>query len=141
MAGWLKMVAAGATAMLVAATACTVETAEDDDDGSSTGAGGVDDGRLRPEPNGIRISEAQACEAMRAAVDDAARLMNCTKTLRPCPNFLRASYTTQCAEYDEGSVQGCVDHWSGITNGCQFLDETDCVVTFYPEAAPAGCPE
>ena len=119
--------------------ACTVETTSEDAT-SSTGAGGMDDGKLRPDPNGVRISEAQACDAMRGAVDAAAQLMNCTKTLRPCPNFLRATYVTQCAEYDQGSVQGCVDHWSGITNGCQFLDEGDCVVTFYPEAAPAGCP-
>ena len=120
--------------------ACSSETNNDDDDGASTGAGGVDDGKLRPEPNGVRISEQDACDRMRGAVDAAAQLMNCTKTLRACPNFLRVTYTTQCSEFDEGSVQGCVDHWSSITNGCEFLDENDCVVTYYPESAPAGCP-
>lgn len=120
------------------ALACSSETGEDDD--GSSGAGGIDDGKLRPEPNGVRISEEEACTRMRGAVESAAQLMNCTKTLRPCPTFLHATYVTQCAQYDEGSVQGCVDHWSGITNGCQFLDENDCVVTYYPEDAPAGCP-
>lgn len=124
---------------LLITVACGSDTTADDD-GSGTGAGGVDDGKLRPPPNGVRISEEQACEAMRTAVDDAARTMNCTKTLRACPNFLRVTYTTQCAQFDEGSVQGCVDHWTGITNGCQFLNESDCVVTYYPESAPAGCP-
>jgi hypothetical protein len=126
---------------LVVAAACTVET-EEDDDGTTTGTGGVDDGKLHPEPNGVRISETEACEAMHDAVESAAQLMNCPKTLRPCPNFLRAQapYPTDCAQYDEGSVQGCVDHWTGITNGCDLLDETDCVATYYPEEAPAGCP-
>ncbi len=137
---FIRLFALLSTCGLLFATACDSDTEPQDDDGGSGGSGGVDDGRLRPEPNGVRISEEVACERMRTAVDDTAKQMGCTKTLRPCPNFLRTEYQPQCSQFDEGSVQGCVDHWTSISNGCQFLDETDCVVTYYPDDAPAGCP-
>lgn len=119
--------------------ACSSEPETDDDATSSAAGGGVDDGRLRPEPNGVHISEADACDQLRGALATKVQELACTKTLRACPNFLRATYGAECAEFDQGSVQGCVDHWNGIFN-CSILDEDDCVVTHYPETAPAGCP-
>ncbi len=125
--------------LLVISAACGSETTSSDDDGAA-GSGGIDDGKLRPEPNGVRISEAEACQLMHGALQSKVEQLKCTKTLRPCPNFLRTVYPTKCSEYDQGTVQGCVDHWNGIFN-CDILDETDCVVVDYPENAPAECPE
>lgn len=134
------LVAATLALAFASPLACSSETQTDDDGTSSAAGGGVDDGRLRPDPNGVRITEADACEQLRGTLETKVQELACTKTLRPCPNFLRATYDPQCAEFDEGSVQGCVDHWNGIFN-CSILDENDCVVTHYPESAPAGCPE
>ena len=44
-----------------------------------------------------------------------------------------------CVEFDQGSVQGCVDHWNSVTL-CELLFEDDCVATVYPGTEPAGCP-
>ncbi len=139
MPSFVRLIATTVPLFLTLCIACGSETVSDAAS-TSSGAGGADDGKLRPEGNGVRISETEACEAMRGAVSDAAQVMNCVKTLPACPNFVRVRYPTQCAEYDQGAVQGCVDHWTSITNGCQFLDETDCVVAYFPENAPAGCP-
>ncbi len=93
----------------------------------------------RPEPNGVHISETQACNSLLEAFKDQATALGCSKTIRPCPQFLRVQFTVQCMEYDEGSVQGCVDFYEAITN-CSELVETDCAVTAYPGTEPAGCP-
>ncbi len=128
-----------ASLLFALAAACSSETS-DDDDQTSTAGGGANDGKVRPEPNGVRISEADACAQLRGAFETKVQELACTKTLRPCPNFLRTTYTPQCSEFDQGSVDGCIEHFNGIFN-CAILDESACVVTHYPENAPAGCPE
>jgi len=97
------------------------------------------DGRYHPAPNGVHTSEAEACEALHDAVSDKRLELGCAKTLRPCPQFLWVQFGTQCMEYDEGSVQGCVEYYAAWSS-CDQMDETQCVVTAYPGTEPAGCP-
>jgi len=122
-----------------------VVACSDDSDGNeltsaatSSGAGGGDD-RFHAQPNGVHTSETAACDTLRTAVEGRVLALGCVKTLRPCPSFLTATYQPECMEYDEGSVQGCVDYFNGI-NVCDDLDESQCVLTSYPGTQPAGCP-
>jgi hypothetical protein len=119
--------------------ACSSETDSSELTASGgPGAGGADN-RFFAEPNGVHVTETDACSTLRAAVDGRAMALGCVKTIRSCPNFLRVLYQPECMEYDQGSVQGCVAFFNGINN-CAELVEDDCVVTAYPGTEPAGCP-
>lgn len=115
---------------LVLATACG-----DSGDSSEPDAG---DGKLHPEPNGVHVTEDQACVTMQETFQDQAVALGCSSTVRPCPQLLRVQFTTACMEYDEGSVQGCVAFYESQTS-CERLVLEDCVVTAYPGTEPAGC--
>jgi hypothetical protein len=125
----------------VSLAACGDETAADDDGGAgATGGSGGDDGRFHPEPNGVHISEAEACDLLREAFNTKVQDLECfPSTVRTCPNFLRVPYDPDCAEYDQGSVQGCIDFFNDIWR-CELLVEDACVLTLYPETAPSMCP-
>jgi hypothetical protein len=112
----------------------------DDDGGGNGGAGGIDDGKFRPEPNGVHITEGEACDTLQNAYQQRVMDLGCgSKTVRTCPGFVRVVYDPDCVEFDQGSVQGCVDYWNGIDR-CNELFEDDCLATTYPGTEPAGCP-
>jgi hypothetical protein len=122
--------------------ACTVIQVDDDDGTSTAGAGGsVGDGKLHPEPNGVRISEMEACTKLKNALQArATKLQNkCPATTLPiCPNFLRRLFDPDCMQYDAGSVDGCLSFYGEILE-CADLNGEGCVVTPYPGSEPAGC--
>jgi hypothetical protein len=93
----------------------------------------------KPEPNGTKTSEADACDKVQAAYKSKALTLNCAATVRTCPQFLRVHYDPDCMQYDAGSVEGCVAFFKQILK-CTDLVETACLLTAYPETAPAGCP-
>jgi hypothetical protein len=107
-----------------------------DDSGSEPDPG---DGKVHPAPNGVHTSETQACARLQAALHDRAFELGCSTTLRPCPELLRAQFTTPCMEYDEGSVDGCVAYFA-TRPSCTELGAETCVVVPYPGTEPAGCP-
>ena len=125
------------TAMMIAA--CSSGT--NSNGTSAGGAGGsVDDGKFHPDPNGVHISETQACELLQSTYQQRIFDLQCSsKTVRTCPGFVRVMYDPDCVEFDEGSVQGCVDWFNEIFN-CELLSEEGCVATVYPGTEPAGCP-
>jgi hypothetical protein len=114
-------------------------------DGSTAttgGAGGADDGRYHPAGNGVHIAEAEACDTLRQAQSQKLQGMTCTGTSRPCPTLLRAQFSTECMEYDQGSVQGCVDYYNETTTCQALVDAIDkCAVTPFRGTEPKGCPE
>lgn len=97
------------------------------------------DGRYHPDPNGVHVTEAAACDAMASAVRDRAFAIGCSSTLRPCPELLRSQFETACMEYDQGTVDACVTYFEERTE-CGELDSTSCVLVAYPGTEPAGCP-
>ncbi|HSN97930.1 MAG TPA: hypothetical protein VLS89_06515 [Candidatus Nanopelagicales bacterium] len=116
-----------------------------DDDGASSGDPPADagDGKLRPPGNGVRTTEAAACDALYDGYESARQSLGCTvSTSRTCPSLLRAQVGgTACLEYDQGSVSGCVAHYGDQTD-CSALAaaQDDCVVTAFAGSDPAGCP-
>jgi hypothetical protein len=129
------------TLALLAALATACSGGEETTSGGGTGgSGGVDDGKLHPEPNGVAISEEEACNLLQGTFQQRVTDLGCgSTTVRTCPGFVRVTYDPDCVQYDQGSVQGCVDHWNSITF-CEKLVEDDCVATVYPGTEPAGCP-
>jgi hypothetical protein len=105
-----------------------------DDEGDDGG-----DGRHRPPPNGVHMSETDACTELSGALRQRALSLGCQSTLRACPDFLRSAYDPDCAEYDRGTVDGCVAFYQDISS-CSEIDPSRCVLVLYPESAPAGCP-
>ena len=58
-----------------------------------------------------------------------------------CPSLLRADFGTACMEYDQGSVEGCIDHYNDAkTCDTLALNADDCRITPYPGTEPTGCP-
>ncbi|MFT3773054.1 MAG: hypothetical protein QM820_47335 [Minicystis sp.] len=111
-----------------------------------TGAGGSgtggDDGKYHPAGNGQRQNEADACDALSKAQDTHNLALGCTATSRPCPTLIQVQAGgTQCLQYDQGSVQGCVDYYDQQTTCDALAKAADtCVVTSFPDSAPNGCP-
>lgn len=109
--------------------------------GAGSGTGGSGDGKYHPPPNGTHISEEAACEALTSKQEKRLLELHCVGTGQTCPSFLRSQFQTPCMEYDEGSVQGCLDYYSKQAS-CQSLKDAidTCAVTPYPGTEPAGCP-
>jgi len=123
----------------VLSLACTACSGLDDGNelGSSGSSGG--DGKVHPAPNGVHLDEAEACDLVQSVIRDKSLKMGCGMTVRACPGFLRVQYSPDCMQYDQGSVLGCVSYFDSIYD-CAKLVESNCVLTTYPQSAPAGCP-
>ncbi len=120
-----------------------------DDTGGSGGAsagqggeGGVDDGKVHPDPSGVAIDEATACGAVLSAFQDRITALGCTGTSPSCPGLIQApSGAPACSQYDEGTADGCATY---VTEGAD-CDEVrirlaDCIVAPIEGSEPAGCP-
>lgn len=112
-----------------------------DDGGTGSSGGGADDGRYHPPTNGVRVSEDAACQSLKSGRDTARdALAGCVLTTRSCPDLLRAEFSAECLQYDEGSVEGCVDYYAEATD-CDALKQAidDCVVSAFEDSSPDGC--
>ncbi len=107
--------------------------------GGETTAPDAGDGKVHPPPNGVTTSETQACQRLLGALQNRAFALGCSTTLRPCPELLRAQFTTPCMQYDQGTVDGCVSYFN-TRSACAELAAEICVVVPYPGTEPAGCP-
>jgi hypothetical protein len=133
-----------ATTVLLLLAALMVSACGSPEQTGGTGAGGGDggDGKLHPPGNGQHVSEATACDALSMAQDARNQALQCAATSRPCPTLLRVVFTTPCMEYDQGSVQGCLDYYDAQPT-CDALSAAvvDCVITPFPGTEPNGCPD
>lgn len=115
----------------------------DDGDPPTNDEPDAGDGKVRPPPSGVHITEAAACDALLAAFDARRQTLGCTViTSRTCPNLVRAQVSGEaCLEYDEGSVNGCVAHYNEQST-CEALAAAldDCIATSYPGTQSANCP-
>jgi hypothetical protein len=115
---------------------------ETKNNGSTTGEPmDAGDGRYHPPGNGQHVAEDAACSALQSAQESKVQSLQCPITTRTCPSLLRVEFGVACLEYDEGSVQGCVDYYKSKMN-CDDLAVAikDCVVTQYVGSEPNGCP-
>jgi hypothetical protein len=130
-------------ALLIAMQGCGGSETHETNDQTSSGGPPIEagDGRYHPPANNTHVSEAAACDALAKAQDDRVQALKCSITSRLCPALLRAEFITACMEYDEGSVQGCVDYYL-TKKTCDDLKDAfeNCVVTPYPGTEPNGCP-
>jgi hypothetical protein len=112
------------------------------DGGSGGGGAGGEDGKYHPAGNGQHQSQADACDALSEAQDAKSKALACTTTSRPCPTLILVQVGgTECLEYDQGSVQGCVDYYDKQATCDELAKAVDaCVVTSFPGSAPNGCP-
>ena len=92
------------------------------------------------EPNGVHLTQAAACEALLDAQVSEAADRECAITTRPCPSLIQALTGIQCAEYDEGSVQGCLDVYHQAKT-CEDLDDVmkDCQPVSFPADKDTIC--
>jgi hypothetical protein len=110
---------------------------------TSAGAGGVDDGLLRPATNGVQILENEACTIVKNAVSQRWTTLGCgPQTLRECPLFLTImpQHSPACTLYDEGAAQGCAAYYGMMSCDELKASAESCVVANYPGTEPAGCP-
>jgi len=113
--------------------------AETSELGLSSGSGGMVDNRFKPNPTGVRTTEADACGQVSKSIIDRQFALKCIGTVQQCPAMVRSSYGTQCMEYDAGTVTACVEYFKKAKT-CDELVPGDCVLVGYPDTAPLGCP-
>jgi len=106
-----------------------------------TGAGGGGDGRYRPAKNGVPVAEAAACAELSTALESARTRLSCTMTSPTCPSLVRTRVGGEaCLQYDEGTIDGCAEHYRG-SGDCDELKARfdDCVIAAIVGSAPGGC--
>lgn len=115
--------------------------------GSETGTGttgdvpDADDGKVHPPGNGKATSEGAACTSLIDAQSQRYMTLGCASTTRVCPDFLRSQTAVSCAQYDEGSAQGCIDLYNAAKTCKEVADAANlCVVATIADSAPKGCP-
>jgi hypothetical protein len=108
--------------------------------GSSSSSGSGSD-PSHPPGNGMHISEATACDLLSSAQGMQRLTLKCTGTSRTCPDLLRSVFMTECLEYDQGSVQGCISQYFAAKTCDELLKAFDeCMITSFPGSEPKGCP-
>lgn len=107
---------------------------------SSSGMPEASDGKFHPPGSGMQAAEADACAALTAAQSQARTHLGCAGTSRTCPDFLRATSGVACLQYDQGTVQGCIDYYNQAKT-CDELNQHigDCVVAWFPDTMSPGC--
>jgi len=105
---------------------------------SDDGGSGTPAGDYAPDGNGVAMDEADACKAITGAEDARRGALSCGPVTRPpCPTYIAAGKPA-CSQYDQGTVQACVDFI--LTLSCNELKTRKCIVKALPGTAPAGCP-
>ena len=101
----------------------------------------ADDGKFHPPGNGMPVSEAVACTSLTDAQTQHFMALGCASTTRVCPDFLRTQSGTECLQYDQGAVNGCLQFYSDAKT-CMELSTAagTCVVATIASSAPKGCP-
>ena len=130
------------TALATLATLAVLPGCGDSGETGGDASAEAGDGKLHPPGNGQMESESAACTALSQAQDSLNAAMACTATTRPCPSLIQVQVGgTACLQYDQGSVQGCVDNYNAQTT-CDALAAAvdNCVVTSFAGSAPNGCP-
>jgi hypothetical protein len=108
---------------------------------AGTGGGGGKDDRYHPKANGSPVDEATACDTLHKALEDKQLALGCVMTLRLCPSLVQVESGQQCAQYDQGTVAGCVTYYGQATD-CADLStrSTKCAFAAIQGSAPNGCP-
>lgn len=116
---------------LAALAACSAK-----DDDADTSQKDTEKGLEPYEPagNGVHTSEAEACQRMIQALDQRASELGCVITYPSCPHYLRQSTNGACYEYDEGTIDSCVDFISKYP-ACEDFKRRPCVVAYFPESS------
>ncbi len=99
------------------------------------------DGKFHPPGNGMPVAEGAACSTLTDAQTQHFMAMGCASTTRVCPDFLRTQAGTDCLQYDQGAVNGCLQYYADATS-CMDLSQraSVCVVATIAGSAPKGCP-
>jgi hypothetical protein len=99
------------------------------------------DGKFHPPGNGTAMNEGDACKALTDTQAQRLQFLGCAGTTRTCPEFLRVEFGTQCLQYDQGSVQGCIDYYTGQKSCPELIKAlSNCSVTPLAGTSPKGCP-
>ena len=98
------------------------------------------DGKFHPPGNGTPVDESTACTTLTDAQTQHFMALGCASTTRVCPDFLRSQSGTDCLQYDQGAVNGCLQFYSDAKT-CQELSTAagTCVVATIAGSAPKGC--
>ncbi len=126
---------------LISSAMPLVGCGSDTDGTSGTAAADASDGRYHPAGNGKAMTEQDACAALSNARQARGKDLACSATVRPCPTFLRAQFPgNDCAQYDEGTVTGCVAYYAGKSS-CEALAAavSDCAVSPIAGTHSDGC--
>ena len=101
----------------------------------------ANDGKFHPPGNGTPMSEATACTTRTDAQTPHYTAPGSASTTRVCPDFLRTQSGTECLQYDQGAVNGCLQFYSDAKT-CMDLSKAagTCVVATIASSAPKGCP-
>ena len=91
-------------------------------------------------PNGDKIMQQAACEAIVDAINAKAGELRCTVSPPlTCPDYiLQDEEAVSCAMWDEGTVNECVEYIGEYTK-CTDIATKPCKLTVYPDTAPTGC--
>ena len=96
-------------------------------------------GAFQPDGGGALIAEAEACERVAQAEDDARAALGCAPAQRAdCPEYVRPPGAAACYRYDEATVDGCVAFYDSLLT-CDELTTRRCIVAAVHDDSLPGC--
>ncbi len=125
---------------LVAAASCTKQKDTQDYVPSQRGA-------VQPDAGGTLVDEATACAALTSAESSARKDLHCPAAAHTCPEYVRPAGGADCFQYEQASLDGCVDLFSSFTtcedfalHPCLLSAVSKCDSTGGGEAGAGGAP-
>ena len=104
------------------------------------GQGGASDGKFHPKGNAVAVDELTACDTLHTALETKQTKLGCILTLRTCPALVQVVSGKPCFQYDQGTINGCVDYFAQAKDCPELTKRSgDCVFQAIAGSAPQGC--
>ena len=115
---------------LVVAASCTSQKDTQDYVPSQRGA-------VQPDAGGKLVAETPACDALTGAEAKARKDLGCPALAHACPEYIRPAGGADCFQYDQASLDGCVDLFSSFIS-CEDFTLHPCIVSAVSKCDSAG---
>jgi hypothetical protein len=94
-------------------------------------------GAIQPDAGGALVDEATACQTLTTAEANARKDLSCPAVARTCPDYIRPAGGADCFQYEQVSLDGCVDLFGSFTT-CEDFARHPCLISAVSKCDSAG---
>ncbi len=94
-------------------------------------------GAIQPDAGGQLRDEVTACETLTTAEASARKDLGCPAVARSCPDYIRPAGGADCFQYEQASLDGCVELFRSFTS-CEDFALHPCLVSAVSKCDSVG---